>query len=301
MTSRFISPILVSFGLLVACALPGIAQASDASFVKFNATARSGACTPRLSAAEAEAVLRRNNVRSPTASPAETMALARGIRQLELLSGGRPSPYATGVTFVFNTEKNYSQQYANRIVMSRNNSAGTANVGYLMHELGHQAGNRGLYAAYKKAVPSRKGTAGRCMVTSYCGKDYAVHRERNEEFAEVWAAYITNPAMLKAKGGPCLAAYNFFQSKVFPNGQATPCHGKGAGGGLASWQPGGSADPNVCIDERPNSRGNWRDIRALGERIGDSAHAQENARGAKRCGFWAALFGTCKYGTVLSP
>lgn len=194
--------------------------------------------------------------------------------------------------FSFLSKSGYAQQAHKHITMSRGNSAGTANVGYIMHELGHQAGNNGLYAAYRQAVPSRRGTSGRCMVTNYCGKDYSVPRERNEEFAEVWAAYLTNPAMLKAKGGACEAAYNFFRNRVFPNSKGTPCHDPGNGGINKNGERLGQLDPAKC-ESTYSPRSNVGDVRALGEYLGDIGHAQEMSSGADSCGFFRRLFGLC--------
>lgn len=73
---------------------------------------------------------------------------------------------------------------------------GTHNRALIAHELGHYVG-RLLYNRYFAAVK------GKCFITGYADDN------RNEEFAEVFAAYITNPALFAGKSKNCGKAFTF--------------------------------------------------------------------------------------------
>lgn len=86
----------------------------------------------------------------------------------------------------------------------------------IVHELGHLVANRGgLYPQYNASVRRA------CRVSGYCTHSSAgrVHRSRNEEFAEVFAAYMVAPLRLESE---CPAAYKFMKERVFL-GQAVAC------------------------------------------------------------------------------
>jgi hypothetical protein len=79
--------------------------------------------------------------------------------------------------------------------------------------LGHWVGSReGLYDRYKESVKP-------CQFSSYCKFVNVGQAPRNEEFAEVFSAFITHPEILY-KGSPnCQRAYNFFATEVFQKGK----------------------------------------------------------------------------------
>lgn len=87
--------------------------------------------------------------------------------------------------------------------------------GSLIHEIGHVVGNRryqgkSFYDHYSNNVKRV------CKVSTYTTQSMAgnKHPNRNEEFAEVWAAYIYATDRLKRK---CRKAYNFMRETVFSN------------------------------------------------------------------------------------
>ncbi len=87
----------------------------------------------------------------------------------------------------------------------------------ITHELGHLVANRGgFYPKYNRAVP------GACRISGYCTHSSAgnAHRNRNEEFAEVFAAFVVAPARLKAA---CPSAYRFMKTQVYLGDTANFC------------------------------------------------------------------------------
>lgn len=81
--------------------------------------------------------------------------------------------------------------------------------GILIHEMGHFVANKnGLYGRYNREV-NRK-----CKLTNYMLKSRAgkKHSNRNEEFAEVFAAYLLYGKKLRRK---CKKSYNFMRDHVF--------------------------------------------------------------------------------------
>jgi hypothetical protein len=89
---------------------------------------------------------------------------------------------------------------------------GVHNCGLIAHEIGHQVGwwvppnqpngaEDRLYDIYFREV-------GNCRLTGYSRPH--PQRGRVEEFAEVFGAYISNPALFRDKGENCDAAFRFF-------------------------------------------------------------------------------------------
>lgn len=81
--------------------------------------------------------------------------------------------------------------------------------GILIHEMGHFVANKnGLYSQYNKNVRRN------CKLTTYMHKSRAgkKHKNRNEEFAEVFAAYLLYGKKLKRK---CKQSYEFMRDHVF--------------------------------------------------------------------------------------
>lgn len=81
--------------------------------------------------------------------------------------------------------------------------------GILVHEIGHFVANKlGLYPKYEKKV-SRK-----CKLTNYMrsNRDGRKHNNRNEEFAEVFAAYLIYGKKLQKS---CKKSYEFMRDELF--------------------------------------------------------------------------------------
>lgn len=175
--------------------------------VKRDSMAASGYCLqPVRSEKEARAILQRNEINIlPSTNMRQLKGLATSVKQIERLSGGE-SHYIAGVFVTYPKVRKSS-----RFVMSRNTIEMGANftdtnVAHVTHELGHHAGRAGLYEAYFDEVPV-------CEITKY-GRT-----NRNEEFAEVFAAFVTHPELLsRSPKSACRRAYDFFL-EVFPNGK----------------------------------------------------------------------------------
>lgn len=178
--------------------------------MKKDAQTSAGQCLATVkNVGDAKRILVRNGIQvGKETNDRQLVSLAMGIQQIELLYGG-PSPYVRGATFRFLKNSSYSAQRPGAIYMGANHQDG--NVNHLMHELGHFAGNNGLYAGYKKL--------GKCNLSQYSHKDWAPATARNEEFAEVFSAFIGAPQRLRdSTDENCREAFRYLSSK-FPNAQ----------------------------------------------------------------------------------
>ena len=207
-------------------------EPENLSAMKRHPVAASGKCVVPVvkNEAEADAVLAEHQItvidRDENGSIAkEKQNLARGVLQAKALYGGRFPPFIN-TQFEFSSRVGHSRQlgYSNgkyRISMNRCDSKGNNcapnNVAHMMHELGHQVGNSKLkggmtyYEAYDRAV-------GDCHTSRYSKTN------DNEEFADAFAAFTTNPEHLLNGDGACKRAYAFFAEEVFPaNGRLASC------------------------------------------------------------------------------
>lgn len=183
------------------------------SFLKLDPTAASGACLNKVSSEkEAKLILARNKVKiAPTANADQLKTLATAVYQIERLSGG-VNPYVAGVHLRFPKVKGYSKYHVSTPYIDMGANFNDKNVAHITHEMGHYAGHAGLYPLYYKRVPP-------CKFTNYTLSYYHPSAKRNEEFAEVWAAFITRPEFLKNSKIPgCQRAYDFFL-EIFPRGK----------------------------------------------------------------------------------
>lgn len=167
--------------------------------------AAGGVCMPEPDGSAAS-VLRRNGISyQGRPSSGELEALAKGIGQIENLLG-KPLPAGWRTTYNYINASGKWNQGASAINVRRSpGSCKGENVGRLMHELGHKVGNSGVYSQYRSYVGSS------CGITGYA------RTKSNEQFAEVFSAYVTYPDLLKKK---CPQAYSFFATKLFPNSQS---------------------------------------------------------------------------------
>lgn len=171
--------------------------------VKRDKKAANGEClAPVTNTTEAKEILARNGVSvQGKVNDRQLLSVAIGIQHVELLSDG-PSRYVQGAVFTFPKKKRWSEQNVSAIAMGANHVDG--NVAHIMHELGHYAGGRGLYTPYKSTITTP------CLLTGYSPVNYTKDRYRNEEFAEVFAAFFTHPDLLmKSEQMSCRQAYAF--------------------------------------------------------------------------------------------
>lgn len=196
--------------------------------LKRDEIAASGRCVISAirSVRDADAVLRANSIFTDGATPPERAALASGLAHATALAGGRLE-FLRDVDFTFSARKGYSRYSGlkrgrHKISMNRcdskGNRCGPNNVAHLMHELGHRVGHatspgggEKMYAAYGRLGVS-------CHLTSYS------RHNKNEEFAESFAAFLTRPELLSGGDAACRRVYSFFARDVFRvNGDLASC------------------------------------------------------------------------------
>lgn len=184
------------------------AQAKVAYALYQHSGSKNGYCMAPPSG-DPQAVLNRNGIKtSGNPRKAELKALAKGISQIERLNGG-PMPNKWKTTYNFINAGGAWNQGASSINVRRPSGSDKGeNVTRMMHELGHKVGNSGAYGDYNSYTKGKS-----CGLTHYC-KNRA--RGRNEEFAEVFAAYVVNPDLLKKN---CPESYNFFNRRLFKAGE----------------------------------------------------------------------------------
>lgn len=199
--------------------LVGAQQALGLAFVKSDSKAYGQCLAPVRSVGEAEKILELSNVHPGRGTTSRSIiAIALGIQQIWLLNGG-PSKLVDGITFNFGARSRVSRPGMNDVNMGHNYHDG--NVGHLMHELGHVVGSHGLYASYKANTRP-------CRVSNYAP---TVWRDigqppRQEEFAEVFSAFVIHPELLINK---CPDAFHYMAG-FFKNA-------RGSNHGLAVCDP----------------------------------------------------------------
>ncbi|MFN7728308.1 MAG: hypothetical protein ACK5P7_04055 [Bdellovibrio sp.] len=188
--------------------------------VKADLVASTGSCVGGLSESQARQVLAENNITFPGAKSEEIVALGKAVQQINAMSGDR-TPQIRGTRVEFNNRMAYSRQKSTNppvIEICRNGHPHLGNVGLLAHEFGHLVGNQNnarMYSQYKSRINPR------CCLTKYSCENRNP-QPRNEEFAEVFAAFIANPSVAENAGGSCAAALSFFKG-AFKNGAQAGC------------------------------------------------------------------------------
>lgn len=165
--------------------------------------AATGSCLPDHNS-NPSAILQRNGIKTlGNPSSDDIAALAKGLAQVEnLLDSPLPQSWRQNYNFMYATGAwNQGAEYIN-IRRPKGSDQGT-NVARLMHELGHKVGNSGIYQKYASYTGRT-----RCEFTGYAATKF------NEEFAEVFAAFVTYPDILVKK---CPKAYAFMTNQLFPN------------------------------------------------------------------------------------
>lgn len=208
MTKAFLGSVGALFYLSTVWTAPASARS-----VKAEPRAARG-CIPQVTKEQADAVIRRFNLRTVNARPEEIRALGTGLFWIEKLNGNQvlrkaKSNSVNSYPFRFSNGAGNSHQGADAIYITRNGSKNYGqNVAQLIHELGHYVGNNGAYAEYRKAVGTRF-----CIVSSYSASRF------NEQFAENFAAFVSNPAVIRDnKSAACQASYRYFSKTLFVRG-----------------------------------------------------------------------------------
>lgn len=208
--------LLAAVGILVA------ASSAQTAPLKVDPLAARG-CMQRVSLPDAEAVISRFNLHTEHAKPAEVITLGTSLSWIEKLNDGRPLLEVTqepkGYTYNYMSSpprgQSYARQEANSIGILRKGASNYGeNQAQVIHELGHLFGNRGGYEAYYRATHG-----GYCVVSRYSSREAVMPGtvRYHEQFAEVFAAYVTRPGLISSQNTPaCKAAFKFFATTVFP-------------------------------------------------------------------------------------
>ncbi|MEY4615582.1 MAG: hypothetical protein RJB66_542 [Pseudomonadota bacterium] len=184
-----------------------------AKAVKHDRAAAKG-CISKLSYDEALSALERFNLTTVNGSREEITALGTGLVWIEELNDGKPLDMAiyrgpNKYPFIFKNKGTHSQQTPAGIIISRRGAMKFgSNVAQLIHELGHLVGNQGGYADYYHHVGKAP-----CVVSGYSDDRF------NEQFAEVFAAFVTRPNLIKRNpSAACKKAWNYFSNVLFSTG-----------------------------------------------------------------------------------
>jgi hypothetical protein len=205
---------LALFGLAVVAAAT-VAPEAHALSVKADQLAIRG-CISKVSVRQATEIVERYNYELIGATILETRSVGTTLTWIERLNGGKPFQYAIpreGYGVRFREKKGNSAQKLGEIAINRNGALNYGeNIAQLAHEIGHLVGNNGLYAQYREAIGHTKRHPKFCRVSGYSDD------KANEQFAEVFAAFVTRPELIRDnKSDTCKKAYAFFK-KVFANG-----------------------------------------------------------------------------------
>lgn len=230
--------ILGSFLLLLsfssaAFALPAL--------VKLDEKAANGDCLPTVDKFQANELIDKYNIKfSGSTGPTDKMAVARVLASIEDLSGGK-CQLPRDAAFAFRVDNKGISRYDGKHIQinagaqnekalreENKGSGGCNNTGLIAHELCHRigsqtlSGGRGItaYEFYRNRVPDE------CGLTKY-----AIHNKnenpRNEEFAEVCSAFITNPEILvNNKSKSCEKAMEAFKELIGDQSRSTKCEQK---------------------------------------------------------------------------
>lgn len=185
--------------------------------MKRDKVARSGQCLLPVvkTAAQADEILRNYALRAPAAKPEERLAMAKVLFQMTALNGGVFRPL-TDTSMSFNSRDGVSRQSGNHLTMAR--GAHNCNSPHFGHEQAHILGHRHFRNGqnFYDAFSSYMGRS-RCVLrrTDAPHKSTYTAYSRNENYAEMFSAYLTRPELLSQGNASCQKAYAFFAEEVF--------------------------------------------------------------------------------------
>ncbi|CAM9862775.1 unnamed protein product, partial [Chrysoparadoxa australica] len=183
-------------------------------------------CTPytSVSSGEADRLLASQNLSVVGASEREKRTVGAAIKRVQELNGGvLRTGMGPGSVYPFRfTEDSGSGQRADHIKIGRNRSGPNDHnhnghsVAQHVHEWAHLIGNNGAYNQFRRYMDSRSyGSNDYCIVSNYADNN------PNEQFAEVFTAFVTEPAILlnnTRTPAACRKAFEFFRTQFFPRG-----------------------------------------------------------------------------------
>lgn len=187
----------------------------------------SAGCIPvsSVSEAEASALIRSQGLTTQNATSSERRTLGATIKRVQELNGG---PLRMGMgpggNYAFNFKNsNGSWQGGDAIHIGRGSHDHGNSVAQHAHEWAHLIGNQGGYAMFKRYMGGSGGysRSDHCLVSGYADNVTSSGRIEGEQFAEVFAAFVTQPSLLlnnTQTPGNCRKVYNFFKDHFFARG-----------------------------------------------------------------------------------
>ncbi len=177
----------------------------------------SGPMTDRL--------IQSQGLRTENATAREKRSLAAAIMRVQQLNGG---PLRMGMgpgrnyPFKFK-DANGSWQDDDGIHIGRGDHDHGNSVAQHVHEWAHLIGNQGGYEMFKEYMGGG-GSYNRsdyCLVSGYADNVTRSGKVEGEQFAEVLAAFVTQPSLLlnnRKTPNNCKKVFNFFRDKFFKKG-----------------------------------------------------------------------------------
>ncbi len=189
-----------------------------------NYDAPSKGCYPvsRVSLTEAENIIDLQELKLVGATKTETRTLGAALTWMHYLNGDQPvrSAYWKGKgTYeirVVDGEGSSGQRWDHILIRRNGHKANGESVAQHVHEIGHLIGNNGTYDLYRAHMAS----TGWCIVSGYSDNKF------NEQFAEVFTAFVTEPELLtKNSKTPkaCKNAFKFFEEWFDAGNRVNEC------------------------------------------------------------------------------
>lgn len=176
-----------------------------------------GTCVDKSSVAEN--ILSQHGIKISALPAAQKQILEEVVQHMATHAGDRfDAVTGVKVRYIKDLQKVYARQTQGPIDVGPRS---LGNYAVFTHELGHVVGNRTnsagqrYYDLYNRAVKNS------CHFSKYSKVSHG-YGKRNEEFAEVFAAYLLVPELLLSFGPECRQAYDFFRSTLF-TGQTVSC------------------------------------------------------------------------------
>ncbi|MBX3040572.1 MAG: hypothetical protein KF789_07700 [Bdellovibrionaceae bacterium] len=270
--------------LILTLVSPGSLRAYPVISASFNnRTAATGACLQPLAKSASSYLSKyKIRVRSGTKGQGKTVnassgsdanlenSVAKIIQRVESLGGGGAFGPLKGLQVWSIPDLDISARHTGQglIIKTSNNK----NIALVAHELGHQVGNSsGWYSRYNKAVPSS------CHFSDYSRASHGFGA-RNEEFAEAFSIFLTNPSYLKNGSNACQDAYKFFSKQMF-GGRESDCQGGGGDDTDEGLMMASAQGPHVHGDTCDHDPGqqNRADLAETSRYLETAAHTQETA------------------------
>lgn len=196
--------------VLLSLIQPASVLAKSYTYALKNYDIPSAGCYPvsKISLSEAKTLIESQNLTVKGATNAELKTVGAAIHWLQYLNAG---PLTTGTwkgsgkyEIRIKDGDGYSGQRADHILIQRQGSeAHGLSVAQHVHEYAHFIGNRGAYGSYRAHMKGH----GYCMVSNYADNN------NNEQFAEAFTGFVTEPeTLLNNKRTPkaCQRAFDFF-------------------------------------------------------------------------------------------